>query len=73
MGETQPARRNWFVELVPDEGRLRCSFLRRGKLVERFTVQLEIRIIDQWLPIVRYDNAHGYCHRDTLHPRRDAG
>ena len=41
---------------------------RRGKMVERFTVQLEIRISAQWVAIVRYDNAHGFCHRDTLHP-----
>lgn len=20
-----------------------------------------------WIPVVRYDNAHGFCHRDTLH------
>ena len=21
----------------------------------------------RWQPILRYDNAHGFCHRDTLH------
>ncbi len=24
--------------------------------------------LDAWHPAVRYDNAHGFCHRDTLHP-----
>jgi hypothetical protein len=30
-------------------------------------VQLEISHGESWQPIVRYDNAHGFCHRDTLH------
>jgi hypothetical protein len=30
-------------------------------------VQLEIFHGGNWLPVVRYDNAHGFCHRDTLH------
>jgi hypothetical protein len=34
----------------------------------RFTVQLEVLHQGKWTPIVRYDNAHGFCHRDTLHP-----
>ena len=34
----------------------------------RFTVQLEIMHEERWHPTVRYDNAHGFCHRDTLHP-----
>jgi hypothetical protein len=34
----------------------------------RFTVQLEIRHGQHWFPVVRYDNAHGFYHQDTLHP-----
>jgi hypothetical protein len=68
MSETQPTKRAWFVELSPAEARLRCSYARRGRTVERFTVQLEISVGKDWVPIVRYDNAHGFCHRDTLHP-----
>src|SRR6266480_2782990 len=67
MAETQPARRFWFVELSPESARLRCSFVRRGKTIQAFTVQMEIRIGESWVPVVRYDNAHGFCHRDTLH------
>jgi hypothetical protein len=33
----------------------------------RFTVQLELFHSEQWQPVVRYDNAHGFCHCDTLH------
>lgn len=32
------------------------------------TVQIEILHAERWQPVVRYDNAHGFCHRDTIHP-----
>jgi hypothetical protein len=42
----------------------------RGKVVA-FTVQLEIWLESAWLPIVRYDAAHGFAHRDIYEtPRR---
>src|SRR5262249_10631476 len=68
MTEAQPTSRHWFVELAPEEARIRCTFQRRGKQIEQFTVQLEINHAGTWHPVVRYDNAHGCCHRDTLHP-----
>jgi hypothetical protein len=68
MADPQPTTRSWLVSLGPDDVRLRCSYVRVGKRVERFTVQLEVRQADAWHPVVRYDNAHGFCHRDTLHP-----
>src|SRR6266568_2054017 len=34
----------------------------------RFNIQLEILRGEGWLGVARYDNAHGFCHRDTLHP-----
>ncbi|MEK6728386.1 MAG: hypothetical protein AABY28_06990 [Candidatus Omnitrophota bacterium] len=36
--------------------------------VTSFVVQLEIYINDKWQPIVRYDTAHGFTHRDIIHP-----
>jgi len=59
--------RAWLVDLVPDEVRIRCSYRRRGKRIVQYTVQLELRYSEQWQPVVRYDNAHGFCHRDTIH------
>jgi len=35
----------------------------RGR-VRAFTVQLEVLLEDQWTPVVRYDTAHGFAHRD---------
>lgn len=32
--------------------------------VQVFTVQLEIFVNGKWQPVVRYDSAHGFAHRD---------
>ncbi len=37
----------------------------KGKVVF-FRVQYETRIGDVWYPVVRYDTAHGFAHRDLL-------
>jgi 2-hydroxy-3-keto-5-methylthiopentenyl-1-phosphate phosphatase len=29
---------------------------------------LEIHHQGNWQPVVRYDNAHGFCHCDVIHP-----
>ena len=34
----------------------------------QFVVQYEAQIHGQWQPVVRYDTAHGFAHRDLLHP-----
>jgi len=33
-----------------------------------FVVQYEVWINGEWHPVLRYDTAHGYPHRDILHP-----
>ncbi len=68
MGAAQLSERHWFVEVDPGRVRVRCAYQRMGKRIVRFTVQLEIEHTRAWLPVVRYDNAHGFCHRDDLHP-----
>lgn len=42
----------------------------RGKIVF-FRVQYETRINDIWYPVVRYDTAHGFAHRDLLNIKGD--
>lgn len=37
----------------------------RGR-VRSFTVQLEVRRHGRWEPIVRYDGAHGFPHKDVF-------
>jgi hypothetical protein len=60
--------RTWVYELVPDEVRARASYRRRGKRIVSYAVQLEAFYNGAWQPVVRYDNAHGFCHCDTIHP-----
>ena len=43
----------------------------RGQVV-RFTVQYETTLAGRRVPVVRYDTAHGYAHRDRLNPRGEA-
>ena len=43
MEEARATERSWLIELSPGEARLRCSYVRRRKTIEYFTVQLEIR------------------------------
>ena len=67
MGAPGLVRREWTEDVVAGSVRLRCAYQRRGKQVLKFTVQLEVRREDRWCAVVRYDNAHGFCHRDTIH------
>ncbi|MDY0165423.1 MAG: hypothetical protein RBS80_02710 [Thermoguttaceae bacterium] len=68
MDGTQPVAKTWFIRIAPAEVQVRCAFQRVKNRIVQFTVQLEIFYQDKWIPVVRYDNAHGFCHRDTLHP-----
>lgn len=34
-------------------------------------MQLELYLDGNWKPVVRYDNAHGFAHRDVLNPKGD--
>ena len=67
MADNSNTERSWLVDILPDEVRLRCRYQRRRKRIVQYTVQIEIMHNSQWFPVVRYDNAHGFCHRDTIH------
>ena len=60
-----------FVKSIGDDGNKRLRFrirTRKGKVIE-FVVQLELYQDGSWKPVVRYDNAHGFAHRDVLDPK----
>ena len=59
-----------FTYFVGDDCRVRHLHHRRRGIVLSFVVQLEVHHPrrDVWLPVVRYDTAHGFAHRDRLHP-----
>lgn len=46
--------------------RLRVSAQKEKGIILEFVVQYEALISDQWQPIVRYDTAHGFAHKDLM-------
>ena len=63
-----------FRRFLDETNALRVRFeLERGRVL-KFVVQLESRFEgeDLWVPVVRYDTAHGYAHCDRLHPYEEA-
>ena len=61
-----------FHYIFDKDNILRIRFeLERG-LLQSFVVQLECFFENiGWLPIVRYDTAHGFAHRDKMHPKEE--
>lgn len=45
---------------------LRVRITTTGGQVMTFAVQYETTIDEHWAPVVRYDNAHGFAHRDVI-------
>ncbi len=51
-----------YIFMLSDKDRKRHEHLiERGK-VFGFTVQYEILLENKWMPVVRYNTAHGYAH-----------
>jgi len=64
MGET-----TYVIDLTPDgENRYRHRHVLEKDLIVEFSVQYEAYLEGRWHPIVRYDCAHGFAHRDLIHP-----
>ena len=57
----------FVIPLGPDD-RYRHYHLRSGKEVLEFSIQYETFCKEKWSPVVRYDTAHGYTHRDIVNP-----
>jgi len=59
--------REWTFDLEFGIAQVRCRYSRQSKKILEYTVQLELWHTQTWRPIIRYDNAHGFCHCDTIH------
>jgi len=46
--------------------RYRHKHIREKRKVVYFRVQYETLVDDKWYPVVRYDTAHGFAHRDLI-------
>ena len=56
-----------FVVRLSADCRRRHRHSRIKNKIVSFSVQLEIYLQDKWWPVVRYDTAHGFAHRDFIH------
>ena len=61
-----------FRRLFDDQTAARVRFETERNRVLGFMVQLECLFGDDWHPVVRYDTAHGFAHRDILRPSGEA-
>ncbi len=57
-----------FCNALDEKNVLRVRFVTdRGRIIS-FMVQLECLFDAEWIPVVRYDTAHGFAHCDRIHP-----
>lgn len=57
-----------YIYMLTDEDRKRHEHVVEKGEIKGFVVQYETKINDKWLPVVRFDTAHGYAHKDLLNP-----
>lgn len=54
--------------MLSDMDRKRHEHLIEKGKISGFVVQYEILLENKWMPVVRYDTAHGYAHKDLINP-----
>ena len=57
-----------YIFMLSDKDRKRHEHMIDKGQVSGFVVQYEILIKNNWMPVVRYDTAHGYAHKDFMNP-----
>lgn len=60
-----------FVILLSQQDRFRHRHVRIAGRVTEFVIQYEVRQGEEWLPVVRYDTAHGFAHRDLFSSKKN--
>lgn len=66
-----PSQKAEYIIRIGHADRYRhLHIVERGKIVF-FRVQCETKIDDKWYPVVRYDTAHGFVHRDLMNIKGD--
>jgi hypothetical protein len=51
---------------TPKDRRRHLHITEKGSVLE-FTVQYETKLKGHWIPVIRYDTAHGYAHQHVFH------
>lgn len=61
--------KQWLYEFNPQLDRIRVHFIvESGQVTDVVVVQYEAFIDGHWREIVRFDEVHGFFHRDILFP-----
>jgi hypothetical protein len=55
----------YIIRIGPSDRYRHLHIKERDKIVF-FRIQYETKINDIWYPVVRYDTAHGFAHRDLM-------
>jgi hypothetical protein len=55
-----------MVNMSSEDRRRHRHTAEKGRVLD-FVVQYETRYSERWLPVVRYDTAHGYPHKHLFH------
>ena len=56
-----------FLYALQSDTRIRHEHQQIKNQIVGFAVQLEVKVAGSWHAVVRYDNAHGFAHKDQLH------
>ena len=56
------------IRIGPNDRYRHLHIKNKGKILY-FRVQYETLVSNKWCPVVRYDTAHGFAHRDLLNIR----
>jgi len=57
-----------YIKVIDSENRVRVYRRVEKGQVKHFVVQYEALISGKWYAIIRYNSAHGFAHRDIIHP-----
>ena len=57
-----------YIFMLTDVDRKRHEHVVQKGEIKDFVVQYEMKIGNKWLPVVRFDTAHGYTHKDLINP-----
>ncbi len=59
----------WIQDFETGLDRLRVHFIsEHGQIKAIFVIQYEAYIDGKWHPIIRFDEAHGFFHKDVMSP-----
>ena len=62
-----PAHTKSYLYVLQPDCRIRHEHQQIKKHVIGFVIQLEVKVSGVWHPVVRYDTAHGFAHKDQMH------